>query len=572
VSSERLMETTRGIARWVRLSGTEDELEAVGYVRTLLDGYGLETEVIFHDAYVSLPGAASFETEEGTLPCITHSFAISTPDTGLEGEVVDCGGEAPAGAGGRIALIDGLAGPEPVRRAEAAGAIAQIYVNGPRRHEMIVSPVWGSPGLENRSRLPSTPVVSVDVATGDVLRRRLRAGKATIRLHTRVDTGWRRTPILLASLPAAGRDEFVLFSGHIDSWHYGAMDNGTANATMVEVARIMAEHRDRLVRGLRLAFWSGHSHGRYSGSAWYADNHWLELRRHCVAHVNVDSVGGRGATVLSEGIAMASARRLGAEVIASLAGETFRGSRVGRAGDQSFVGLGVPSLWMSLSEQPPERSPTADAFSRLVGESRSGGLGWWWHTPEDTVDKIDPELLRRDARIYAAALARLLTSPLLPLDVAAEAQEILNLLRELAKAAGDAFDLSAPIEAAERVHQATERLDLWRQEKGESATAEEITACNRALREALHHLIPINYTAAGPFGHDPALTVPPLPLLAEVRRLAALPPDSDEARFLTVDLTRARNQVVFALVEARAELDEGLRSLPSALQQQGQSV
>ena len=49
-------------------------------------------------------------------------------------------------------------------------------------------------------------------------------------------------------------------------------------------------------RGIRFAFWSGHSQGRYAGSAWYADHAWRELHQRCVVHLNVDSTGARGAT------------------------------------------------------------------------------------------------------------------------------------------------------------------------------------------------------------------------------------------------------------------------------------
>ena len=48
-----------------------------------------------------------------------------------------------------------------------------------------------------------------------------------------------------------------MLSGHVDSWHYGAMDNASADATMLEVGRIFSEHAGELRRGLRLAFWSG---------------------------------------------------------------------------------------------------------------------------------------------------------------------------------------------------------------------------------------------------------------------------------------------------------------------------
>jgi hypothetical protein len=126
---------------------------------------------------------------------------------------------------------------------------------------MIVSPVWGSPTPDTIGRLPNVPIVSVDAASGDRLKGLLEAGPGRARVRTEVDTRWRPIPTLLADLDVDGRD-YVLFSGHVDSWHYGAMDNGTANATMVEVARILAQHRGELRRGLRLAFWSGHSHAR----------------------------------------------------------------------------------------------------------------------------------------------------------------------------------------------------------------------------------------------------------------------------------------------------------------------
>lgn len=529
ISRDRLMEVTERLATWVRLSGSPAELEAAAYVRGLLDEAGLETAFGPHDAYISLPGPARLETEDGaTLPCITHSFAAPTGPGGLEGEVVDCGDD-PGAARGRIALLGGLAGPAPVRRAEAEGAAAQVYVNGRITHEMIVSPVWGSPGPDDLVRLPRTPVVSITDETAAEIRRRLARGERRLRIFAEVDTGWRQTPLLIARLAGAS-DDFVLLSGHLDSWHRGAMDNGSANAAMVEVARALAGHRSQLRRSLVVAFWSGHSHGRYSGSAWFADHRWEALTRRCVAHVNVDSLGGLGATALAGGIATASLRELGAEAIAAIAGVEFRGSRVGRAGDQSFLGHGVPSLWMSLSEQP------------------SGGLGWWWHTTEDTPDKIDPDLLLRDARIYAAAVARLVTADALPLSAAAEAAEVAALLDDLARASAGRFDLTPATGRAGELAELCARLDQA-----------DPDAYNVAVTGVLRALLPISYTTGGSFAPDPALLVPPLPSLAPVRRLAELDPESDEARFLTVALVRARNRVVAALDAALEAAQRGLR-------------
>lgn len=177
---------------------------------------------------------------------------------------------------------------------------------------MIVSPVWGNPTTHTYDNLPKIPVVSVNFHDGQKM-------KSTVKNHTncqgwlktKVDTRWRKIPTLTAEIPGNDEnDHFVLFSGHIDSWHYGVMDNGTANATMLEVARILALNKDNLRRSLKLAFWSGHSHGRYAGSALYCDEHWEDLHENCVLHINIDSVGGKGATILTEANCMAETRIL----------------------------------------------------------------------------------------------------------------------------------------------------------------------------------------------------------------------------------------------------------------------
>ena len=251
-------------------------------------------------------------------------------------------------------------------------------------------------------------------------------------MRTEVDTGWRKTPLLVAELDRPGASEdapFVLLSGHHDTWHYGVMDNGAANATMLEAARLLARERPAWRRGLRVCFWSGHSHGRYSGSAWYADEHWLELERRCAAHVNVDSTGGIGASVVTNSGVVEELAPLAADVVRAVTGQSHAGRRQARAADQSFWGIGIPSMFGSISHQPagPVKMLTA--------------LGWWWHTPHDLIDKIDEENLVRDTRIVLGVLWRLLTDRILPFDFAAYARALLRQLDELAKQLGPRLDL-----------------------------------------------------------------------------------------------------------------------------------
>ncbi len=574
VSRERLMQDTETLAQWVRLSGSEEEREAFDFVEEALRGLGLETERYMGRAYVSLPEAAEVAVEGESIHAIAHSMSTNTPEGGLELPSIYLGSGtdedyATKDAQGKILLLDGMAMPGKVQRAERAGAAACIFANQDEHvHEMIVSGVWGSPTPETRDRLPRIPVMSVGAAEGETLRRILKEHPdATARLVTRVDTRWTEIPTLIAQVDGSVEPEkFILFSGHIDSWHYGAMDNGSANATMLETLRVLLPHKATFHRSLRLAFWSGHSHGRYAGSTWYADNFWEDLHDNCALHLNVDSVGGRNATVLTEAHAMAETRECAADVIRALTGVEFTGTRFGRAGDQSFIGHGIPSLFMSLSEQPPAEGDAAGGFAELIGGEggKSGGLGWWWHTTEDTVDKIDPNLLVRDTQIYAAIAYRLLSSPIVPLDVRAAAEEIFQHLRDWQEKADDKFDLSFAVERAEEVVSLANQLQMKIEAGKETLETDNVKQINEILNRVESGMVRLNYTRSDPFDHDPALSQPAVPLLEPVDRLVVTDPGSDEENEVLTLLVRRKNRVLHELSEIRRALREGASVLSGA--------
>ncbi|MDR7401884.1 MAG: M28 family peptidase [Armatimonadota bacterium] len=565
VSLERLMQDLREITQWERLSGSAEERRAFEYIRRQLASAGLRTQVLEHDALISLPRSAALHVygpESADIPCITHSFSVATGPQGVEAQaiyVVDGAADLTRvnrDVRGRIAVVDGLAMPERVAQLQAAGAAGAVFLNrDPLVHEMIVSTVWGSPTLDRLAQLPAIPVVSTAGTAAERLRAALRGEPLLrIRIVTEVETGWRRLPLLVADVAGAHEDTYILVAGHVDSWYVGAMDNGAANAAMMEIGRLMAHVRP--YRGLRLAFWSGHSHGRYAGSAWYADNFWEDLARRCVVHIYVDSIGGRGADVLEGGYCMPETWAIGAAVIRRIARQQFRGTRVGRTGDQSFLGIGIPSLFMTLSEHPPF-GPEASRDFALTG-SNSGGLGWWWHTPQDLIDKIDPRNLLRDAQIYAAAAYWLCTAPVLPLDYAAVAKDVIVKLRELQARLDGRFDLSACLAEARAFLAAARALRL-RATRAKGARPRGVERINRALTTLGRVLIPVLYTRAGRFDHDPATTIPFLPPLVEAERLATVPEGSAEARALTIAATRGRNLLLHALRTAREIAEEAAR-------------
>jgi hypothetical protein len=526
-------------ARWVKLSGTPDELTSLHYVQRRLDEFGYRTELLHHDAYISLPARARVDVDNQALTSITHSFSRSSPAEGVTGRLVYVGDGAAADFAGHdvrgaIVLTEGIASPAQAANATRGGAVGQIQISPHEHlHEMCVSPVWGSPSAETLAQLPSTVVCTVSNADGSGLRDRMARGEnPRVTLHAAVDSGWRQTPILVAELDGPDVDgPFVLYSGHHDTWYYGVMDNGGANATMLEVARLMAPQRDKWRRGLRLCFWSGHSHGRYSGSTWYADQHWEELERRCAVHVNVDSTGGVGAVVLEHAASAPELLALAGEAIGEQAGATYVGKRMSRSSDQSFWGIGIPAMFGALSEQPPAPVKMRNA------------LGWWWHTPHDTLDKIDEANLVRDTKVYVHTLWRLLSDPVLPLDFETHAGVLLEELGTIRASLNGRFAMDGLVAAAEALRHAA------------AAGGQDDAALMRASRA----LAPVYYTSGDRFAHDPALPLPAWPVLQPLRDLAKSERGSDTAHALTVSATRARNRMLHALNEATAYLSRAAR-------------
>jgi hypothetical protein len=554
-------------SRWTKHAASPGELESLAYIQAKLKDYGYATELVMHDAYISLPGAARVEHAGRTLPCISHSFSRSSPAGGLSAPAVHVRGGgakdfASVDVRGKIVVVDGIASPAVSQRASRAGALGQLHVSPHQHvHEMCISPVWGSPTHESVHNLPSTVVVTVAQEHGAPIKAKLAAGEAvTLTLHAEVDTRWRKTPILIADLGSldGGPDEpFVMFSGHHDTWYYGVMDNGGANATMLEVARLCAERRREWRRALRLIFWSGHSQGRYSSSSWYADQNWEELERRALVHVNIDSTGGKGNTVVADATSAAELRHLARAAIAEQGQQQHTGRRQSRAGDQAFWGIGVPAIFGNMSEQP---AGGANASSAVFGTTpRLGhGTGWWWHTPDDLLDKMDEQNLVRDTRIYMQVLWRLLTDKVLPFDYAAHAVYLREELEKLQQAAGAQFDLGVLTQRARELEHLAGALN---RRAASTSNEQEIARINQALVEVSRALVPVDYTECDRFNQDPALPQSAYPALQPVREFANLTPDSPEALFLTVGMMRARNRVAVALREANAALTRCLGDL-----------
>ncbi len=255
---------------------------------------------------------------------------------------------------------------------------------------------------------------------------------------------------------------------------------------------------------------------------------------------------------------MQELRPLARSVIAELAGLDYHGDRVSRAGDESFMGIGLPAMLMELSEQPyPEvETPTSRAFEDMSGSKETGGLGWWWHTPDDTLDKIDPVFLERDTKIYLAVLYRLMNTQLLPMDFRLAVEEILGYLRGYQEKAGARFDLSQALERTDLLLKDLEKF--YRKIESLQKDGKDIPygELNRGLLRLSRHLTNINYTEAGRFDQDPAVGQPPVPLLRGINELVKYEVGSDRYQQVITSLIRRTNALCFELRESIREVDE----------------
>ncbi len=555
-----------------KTSGTEGEWRAHEYVREKLREYGVPFEAYEFDSLISHPKEASLKVLSPTsmdVECITHSFSKSTPKEGLNAELVHVSTSPSslftgveglveeyrkAGVEGKVSIIWGVASPAVVWAAQQAGAVAQVHIcGGDVLHEMIVTTVWGTPTPESAERIPKITAISVKHSEGERLLKLLQRGPVRVSIMARSDTRWRRIPFTVAEVRGSEEPRrFMLVHGHMDSWYVGTTDNCTGNAALLELARLLQKHRGELKRSIRIAWWSGHSTGRYSASTWYADNLFQDLDCNCFLSMNIDSPGVKGASELGGGGLMGTMDFVNrAARDATGMEDVEKQAYYMRAGDQSFYGIGVPSV--AVRANIPEGSPHR---GRWIGGS---GGAWWWHSAYDTLDKGDKGNLLRDIRMEALAILRSVNRDVLPFDFAQVAGEYDDVVTGIkTRAAPGTFNLNPVLDRIREMKSRTERLNAA-VAKLSNIGVGSASRLNGLLMRASRILTSTLYTYEGRYDQDPAYGLPPLPSLQRATELVELPKGSDGEGFLRTRLVREMNKVCSRLETATWLIDEAVR-------------
>jgi hypothetical protein len=559
-----------------RVSGTEDEERAAEYITDRLDAFGVDYERYDPELYISQPHDATVSVEGAEFdPGIvkTVAFSASTTVTGElvyvgEAEQSDVGGSEDSqyhavdvtrpytdvgDLTGQVALT--AAGSLSIRATrvleeKGAAAVIAIHRNEREPHDGIATSVWGgAPPLDEADRIPSIPVVNVAQPDGDRLRELADADESPdATVETDLTTDWMACPVVEARVEggASDTDEFVLLHGHYDSWAVGIADNATGDAGLLELARVLDEHADDLDRNLRVAWWPGHSTGRYAGSTWYADEFAMDLVENCVAHVDMDSPGARGSTeYVDMACWMPEMHGVVGSAIEDVTGAPYEENRPRRAGDYSFNNLGLSGAF-TLSSNIPEHVRDTMRWYPVGG---CGGNADAWHLSTDTLEKAGKPELVRDIRMYAVLLARLLRAEVLPHDHRRNVERHLTVVEEYDEMAGDDFDFEPTRDALEDLADALEEF-YDAVDEGEV----EPSVANDAIVDLSRTLTRLNFTSEGQFEQDPAYSRPPYPRFEATSRFAEFDEDDDDYRFLRVQLRRAQNDAVHELRRARERL------------------
>jgi hypothetical protein len=550
-----------------RLAGSPSSRRMAEYAHDALGRAGLESRLDEFPGLVSFPEeglvrVTSPERREVAANTLGHSASTN----GLEGELVYVGSGAESeyegkDVRGKITLSELSYSPARHEKALIAwqrGSTAQVMMNwGDESNRAVpfgsIKSAWGNPSPEAlASEIPDLPCVGIARTEGLWLKQRCLEGPVRVWLRAKASNGWHRLTMTSADL-AGPTEQFMLLGGHMDSWPGPqASDNAAGSACILELARVFARHRAELRRGLAVGLWMGHETGTMISSSRFADVNWDRLRRGCVAYLQIDQPAIAGSSTWrldSTDEAAGYLARAAREVVGDAPIQT---ARMRRTGDTSFFGVGLPTIAgiMSFTDEEIERTALAT-------------LGWWHHSLENTLDKVDKGRLGLHLQLYARWMWDLLTAPLLPFEYAPMASRLADRVGELAGRDVPGIEMASVAERARELHALATRFDARVEAERARASGGEAVAelLSGAMLRLSRALVPITSTVVGPYGQDRyghAWQSGPIPALSGYEALAARRPDSEQFQTGWVAAIRARNRLADVLDEAASVVRRAL--------------
>ena len=268
-------------------------------------------------------------------------------------------------------------GPDAAARLGAAAALVRSVGGADYRVAHTGMTVW---------RKDTKPIPAAAVTAEDAMLMTRLSAKGEITLHLTL------TPQTLpdadshnviADLTGSAKpNDIVLISGHLDSWDLaqGANDDGAGVVVAMGVADVLKKLGLHPRRTIRIVAWMNEENGGRGGQA-YFESQRHALRNH-VATIESDSGAGRPLGLIASIRSQDEKRLVPLQaMLRSIAAPVIEVRQYASGADVGpMTELGVPS------------------FEPLVDTRQYFSIH---HTPADTLDKIDPENLRRQVAVLA---------------------------------------------------------------------------------------------------------------------------------------------------------------------------
>ncbi|WP_312469642.1 M28 family peptidase [Neobacillus sp.] len=389
ISADNMYNTIALLSAQPREAGTEGELIGVQYIKSQFEKYGYETELQPFKIYdtVKGPRVGSLVINGESLNPYVFSGSYSAEVTA---EVMNVGlalpGTVPDTVKGKIALIERGTNPfvDKVKNVLEKGAVGVILYNNTGTANNV--------GVADPGQ--NIPAVTITRAQGLALVEQLKNGPVSAHVKVTGSGYIEKTSynVIAKMKPNKNKDtgQVVMVGAHHDSvpGGPGANDDASGVSTVLELARVMANMP--IDTELRFVTFGSEEKGLL-GSYHYASTLSEEEADRIVAHFQMDMVGSKdaGGNNPAGGLIMYTidgkknlVTDLGAAAGArTAAAEAIPYGKLGRSDHQPFHELGIPAALFIHSPLEP-----------------------WYHTPADTIDKIDKNKLQETAEIVGASV------------------------------------------------------------------------------------------------------------------------------------------------------------------------
>lgn len=384
-----------------RLPGSEADARAVAWAEARFRALGFER--VWREP-VTFPKWVRRSERAEVLGAHAQPLALTalggSPGGTVEAELVRFADlaaleAAPAGSlAGKIAFVDYRmqrardgSGYGPASRVRSRGPSAAIRAGAAAFLMRSAGTDWHRNPHTGITRFDEglTPIPSAALANPDADQLARLLARGPVRVRVALDCGWDgeyTSYNVIGEIRGRSRpDEVVLIGAHLDSWDLGtgAIDDGAGVAITMAAGHLIGQLPRRPARTIRVVAFANEEQGLWGGKA-YAAAHEKTLTRHQIAAESDFGAGRIYAFASSAPEYAQGAVRQIAQALAPL-------------GIAHTPGQGGPG---------PDISPFAErglAWATL----RQDGTDYfdYHHTPDDTLDKIDPQALAQNVAAYA---------------------------------------------------------------------------------------------------------------------------------------------------------------------------